>query len=275
MNIYAIAKNAINPSSGDDPMKNELSTHRSASLFLFSFILGFITCTAEPTFSSRPAGRSGHPVSASAVKDYKARAALKAYEERNAEIDSWVEDNSTRDYKNAALLYYQALLLRPDHDQAVINKFYDVYGGARPDTQIRAFLGEWLPSMKVAEIASRIPQCNWEMWREEVWPPEKRSRVFLIKSFRRLSYIIAADAKTLAADGEYHAGLQRCMTLRRIARHLSHDSLLVLSSGSCDTIAFRTMHAILAEMPLDVDTLAVSRSTQKIPGTNNFPGKES
>jgi len=236
-------------------MKNERSRERSVSLFLFSFVLGFITCTAEPTFSSRPAVRSGRPPNASAIKDYKARAALKAYEERNAEIDSWVEDNSTRDYKNAALLYYQALLLKPDHDQAVINKFYDVYVGARPDTQIRAFLGEWLPSMKVAEIASRILQCNWEIYHEEFWPPEKRSRIFLTRSFRRLSYIIAVDAKTLAADGKYHAALQRCMTVRRIARHLSHDSLLVLSSGSCDTIAFRTMHAILAEMPLDVDVL--------------------
>ena len=202
-----------------------------------------------------PVGRYGRPVSSSEMSAYEDRKALEAYDERNAEIDSWIEENSIPDYKNAALLYYQALLLRPDHNQTVINKFYDVCDGVEPDTQIRTYLGEWLPSMKVSEIASRIPQCTWGIWPERVWPPEKRSNIFIIKSFMNFCYVIAVDAITLASDGHYRAALERCMTLRRIARHLSHDSGLHIRSSACDDIALRTIHRILGEMPPDADVL--------------------
>ena len=106
-------------------------------------------------------GRFSSALSSYPVNEQKADG---AYNKRNAEIDSWIEDDVIQDYNNASLLYYQALLFKPDHDKAVINKFYNIYGGAEPDTQIRKLLGEWLPSMKVSEIASRIPQCNWGIW---------------------------------------------------------------------------------------------------------------
>jgi hypothetical protein len=206
---------------------------------------------AQPIFGSAPAGRTGNPLSSSERSAYENRKALEDYEKRNAEIDSWIKDNSIPDYKNAALLYYQALLLKPDHDQTVINKFYDVYGGAEPDTQIRTLLGEWLPSMKVSEIASRIPQCSWGTWSE--------SRIdihFLSAKLRPLTYVIAADAITLAYDGHCHAALERCMTLRRIARHVSHDSKLHMSSSAFDGIALWTIRRILGEMPPNADVLA-------------------
>jgi hypothetical protein len=232
-------------------MKSYCSTERSALLFLLCFIFSGIMPVAEPIFGSGPAGRAGRPLSSSERSAYEDRKALEAYEKRNAEIDSWIEENSIPDYKNAALLYYQALLLKPDHDQTVINKFYDVYGGVDPDTQIRTFLGEWLPSMKVSEIASRIPQCTWGAWSESTIDLH-----FLNAKLRPLFYVIAADAITLAYDGHYRAGLERCMTLRRIARHISHDSKLHFSSSAFDGIALRTIRLILGEMPLDADVLA-------------------
>ena len=236
-------------------MKSYFSTERSALLFLLCFIFSGIMPVGEPIFGSAPAGRAGRPLSSSERSAYEDRRALEAYEKRNAEIDSWIEENSIPDYKNAALLYYQALLLMPDHDQTVINKLYDVYGGVEPDAQIRTFLGKCLPSMKVSEIASRIPQCTWGIWPEEVWPPEKRSHIFLIKSFRHYSYIIVVDAIILASDGHYRAALERCMTLRRIARHLSHDSELHIRSSTYDDIALRMIRRILGDMPLDADIL--------------------
>jgi hypothetical protein len=105
--------------------------------------------------------------------------------------------------------------------------------------------------MKVCEIASRIPQCTWG-----IWPEDKTSYVFLIRSFRDLSYIIAVDAITLASDGHYRAALERCMMLRRIARHLSYDSKLHIASSACDGPALRTIPRILCVMPLNADNLA-------------------
>ncbi len=237
-------------------MKSYCSTERITLLFLLCFIFSGIMPVAQPIFGSGPVGRYGYPASSSEMSAYEDRKALEAYEKRNAEIDSWIEENSIPDYKNASLLYYQALLLRPDHDQTVINKFYDVYEGLEPDTQIRTYLGQWLPSMKISEIASRISQCTWGIWPERVWPPEKRSNIFVINSFMNFSYIIAVDAITLASDGHYRAALERCMTLRRIARHLSHDSELNIRSSACDDIALRAIGRILGEMPPDADVLA-------------------
>jgi hypothetical protein len=237
-------------------MKSYCSTEMSTLLFLLCFIFSGIMPVAEPIFGSGPVGRAGRPLSSSERSAYEKRKALEAYEKRNAEIDSWIEENSIPDYKNAALLYYQALLLKPDHDQTVIDKFYDVYGGVEPDTQIRTFLGEWLPSMKVSEIASRIPQCTWGIWPERLWPSEKRRHIFLMKSFNHYNCIIAVDAIILASDGHYRAALQRCMTLRRIARHLSYDSKLHISSHFCEDIALRTIPRILGEMPPNADVLA-------------------
>ena len=229
------------------------STERSTLLFLLCFIFSGIMPVAQPIFGSGPAGRAGRPSSSSEKSAYEAyndRKALEAYEKRNAEIDSWIEENSIPDHKNAALLYYQALLLKPDHDMTVTNKFYDVYGGLEPDTQVRTYLGEWLPSMKVSEIASRIPQCTWGVWSE----PTMNAH-FLNGELRQPFYVIAADAITLAYDGHYRAALQRCMTLRRIARHLSYDSKLHFTSSAFDGIALRTISLILGVMPPDGDVL--------------------
>lgn len=239
---------------GDSPIKSYCSTEKSTLLFLLCFIFSGIVPLAQPIFGSGPAGRAGRPLSSSemsAYEDYKDRKALEVYEKRNAEIGSWIEENSIPDHKNAALLYYQALLLKPDHDQTIINKFYDVYGGLEPDTQIKTYLGEWLPAMKMSEIASRIPQCTWGAWSESTIDLH-----FLNAKLRPLFYVIAVDAITLAYDGHYRAALERCMTLRRIARHLSHDSKLHFTSSAFDGIALRTISRILGEMPLDADILA-------------------
>jgi len=224
---------------------------------MLSVIFGVVVPVVRPPRGSPPAAQSTvRPASPSKPYHYKDRRALEAYEKRNAEIDSWIEDDAIPDHNNAALLYYQALLLRPDHNQKIINKFHDVlHGEAEPDTRIRILLGQWLPSMKISEIASRMPQCTWGVWPEMVWPSEKRSRIFLMITFRHFSYIIAVDAIMLASEGHYRAALERCMTIRRIARHLSHDPLLHLVSGACEGTALRTILGILGDIPLDEDIL--------------------
>jgi hypothetical protein len=239
-------------------MSRYISNEKNAFLFLLWFTFFGTMFATAPIFGLAPVGRAGHPLSSSeiaAYNAYKDRKALEAYEKRNAGIDSWIKDDEIPDHGNAALLYYQALLLQPDHDQAVLNKFYDVYGDAEPNMAIKTFLGQWLPSMKISEVASRMPECTWAVWPEQVWPEEKTSRVFLIESFKDFSYIIAVDAITLASEAHYCAALERCMTLRRIGRHLSYDSGLHLLSNACDSMALRTIRCILAEMPLDTDIL--------------------
>jgi hypothetical protein len=236
-------------------MKNHFSDKENALFLPFCLVFCGIMFAAKPIFGTEAVGRTGGAISPSEKSAYEDRKALEAYEKRNAEINSWIEDDEIPDHGNAVLLYYQALLLQPDHDQAVIDKFYDVYWGAEPNTEIKTFLGKWLPSMKITAVASRMQECTWAVWPEQVWPEEKSSRVFLLKSFRHFSYIIAVDAITLASVAHYRSALELCVTLRRIGRHLSYDSGLHLLSNSYDSIALRTIRCILAEIPLDTDIL--------------------
>lgn len=131
-------------------MSPYFSNEKSAFLFLFCIIFSGILPVAEPIFGSEPVGRTGGLLSSSETSAYEDQRALDAYKKRNAEIDSWIKDDEIPDHGNAALLYYQALLLQPNHDQAVLNKFYDVYWGADPNMEIKTFLGKWLPSMKIS-----------------------------------------------------------------------------------------------------------------------------
>ena len=230
-------------------MNDCLSNKKSKIFFLSWFLFSCVMLVVEPICGAVPAARKEGGISSSERLAYEDRKALEAYEKRNAEIDSWIEDDEIPDHNNAALLYYQALLLQPEHEQAILNKFYDVYGDADPNTEIKIFLGKWLPSMKIFEVASRMTDCNWAVW------PEEKNRSVLLKNFRDFSYIICVDAITLSSDAHYRAAIERCMTLRRIGRHLSHDPRLHLLSNACDKMALRTIRCILAEIPLDTDIL--------------------
>ena len=233
-------------------MKSYCSTERSALLFLLCFIFSGIMLVAEPILGSAPAGRTGRPLSSSERSAYEDRKALEAYEKRNAEIDSRIRDDVMPSHNNAALLYYQAFLLTPELDnQAILDKIQDVYGGAEPDTQTRTFLGKCVPAFELFEIASLMTQCTWGVWSEA-----QNSRIFLDRKLRHLSIIISVDAYTLSADGHYRAALEQCLTLRRIARHVSKDPELILFSMGCDRRALRTIRRILGQMPPNADVLA-------------------
>lgn len=182
----------------------------------------------------------------------KERRAEEAYEKRNSEITHWVEDTAPPHPDNAALLYYQAFLLQPDLDLATSHKIDDVIRGAQADRQVRTYLGHCLPMIEMAEVASRIPQCTWGI-RQGRGPGF--DRLFLSLSVHHLQNILLVDARTLAADGHYRAALERCLTVRRFARHLGEDSKLNLLARNPDLMALRTVQHVLNVMPPDADIL--------------------
>ena len=182
----------------------------------------------------------------------KERRAEEAYKKRNVEVPPWTEDSTPPNQDNAALLYYQAFLLRPDPNMATNEKIHAVLFGAEPDRQIRTYLGHCLPMIQLAEVASRIPQCTWGVWH---WPGPEFSERALWMEVACFRNIFAVDARTLAADGHYSAALERCLTLRRLARHLSNDSKLDLYSRSPDSMALRTAQHVLGIMPPNAEVL--------------------
>lgn len=185
------------------------------------------------------------------------REALREYEQRDTNVAPWVEEGPPPNPDNAALLYYQAFLLAPEPNMAMNWKLTWVLGGAEPDTQVRTYLGHCLPMMDMAEIASRIPQCTWGIWHG----PEPRFTTWVLEpSADHLESVLLVDARILAADGHYQAALERCLTLRRLARHLSEDPDLHFTARSRNTMALRTVQHVLGVMPPDAEILSWFRS---------------
>ncbi|OHB76224.1 MAG: hypothetical protein A2Z25_24585 [Planctomycetes bacterium RBG_16_55_9] len=180
----------------------------------------------------------------------KDRSAEQEYAERNAQIAPRVEDIAPLNPDNAALLYYQAFLLRPEPNAAVVEKIHDIFFDAQPDRQIRIYLGHCLPMIQMAEVASQIPQCTWGIGSERAL-----SESALRTNVGHLYYILLVDARTLAVDGHYQAALECCLTVRRLARHLVQDSELDLFGTSPDLMALRTVQHVLGIMPPDAEIL--------------------
>ena len=181
-----------------------------------------------------------------AIAAAKDRRAEEAYEKRNAEITPWVEDGIPLKQGNAALLYYQAFLLRPEPPEAIKYKIHSV---TEPTKQFRTYLGHCLPTIEIVEIASRMP-CIWG-----VWPERRLSMEALRRGLGPIQDILLMDARALAADGHYRVALERCLTLRRIAKHLSEDPELYIFSTPFERYALRMVRYVLGVIPPDADIL--------------------
>jgi hypothetical protein len=175
------------------------------------------------------------------------------YQKRGADIASWIKDATLPSPDNAALLYYQAFLLRPEPNMTINEKINEVLRGAESDRQIRTYLGHCRKMIQLAEVASQIPQCTWGIWHPD---GHEFSVGDLASEVRRLTFILEVDARTLAADGHYRAALARCLTIRRLARHVGDDTVLLYSiSRSHDRMSQRAIQYVLGVMSQDAHLL--------------------
>ncbi|MHC4702640.1 MAG: hypothetical protein ACYTFQ_18920 [Planctomycetota bacterium] len=177
--------------------------------------------------------------------------ARREYEQTAHEIGKRSQDGLFPGPDNAALLYYQAFLLRPEPDMATRLEIDKVLKGAKPTERIRTYLGHCLSMIRTAEAASRIPRCEWGIWHNYGFGVNT-----LGVQARHLKFILAVDARTLVADGHYRPALARCLTMRRLARHIGDDTMFShLASRSSDVFTLDTIHHVLDTMPLETDTL--------------------
>ena len=158
------------------------------------------------------------------------------------------------DPDNAALLYYQAFLLRPEADDDAYWAIDEVLSGGEPNETLREYLN--LPdcrrTIEFAEAAAQLPECNWGIrFSQGIEAPLPQ-----LVNLRPLSFLIYADARVLSADANYRAALGRCLTMRRIAGHVGDDTMInYVMSLAFDGLAHRCTQDILGSMPPDIDTL--------------------
>ena len=158
------------------------------------------------------------------------------------------------DPDNAALLYYQSFLLRPEPDADTSKSIDEVIRGGEPDEKLREYLNlrDCRKTIEFAEAAAQLPRCNWGIrYSQGIGTPLPQ-----LVQFRPLSFLIYSDARVLATDGDYRAALNRCITIRRIGGPIGDDTMVnyTVSVGT-DRSALRYIQNILGSMPPDIDIL--------------------
>jgi hypothetical protein len=129
------------------------------------------------------------------------------------------------DPDNAALYYYQAMLInrKPDDDK-VGEMLADVAkGNMAPNEEVRRRVRYCRDAIYYATAAGELPNCNWGLRYSDGFS----ALLPHLAQMRWLCFVMVADARILAADGDYRQALERCMTIRKMARHVGGDETIV------------------------------------------------
>jgi hypothetical protein len=158
------------------------------------------------------------------------------------------------DPDNAALLYYQAFLLRPEPDEDTYWSIDEVVRGGEPDEKLREYLNllDCRETIELAEAAAQLPHCNWGIrFSQGMGTPLPQ-----LVHFRPLSFLLYADAQVLADDGDYQGAFNRCLTICRIAGHIGDEKTVnYVISVEIDRSALRYIQNILGSIPPNDETL--------------------
>ena len=125
---------------------------------------------------------------------------------------------------NAAMLYYKAFMLLQESDYVppeVMADFMD--GKIKSNEQIRGYLKDSQPAIKILEEASKIEKCQWALDHSKGFDlpmPE-------FAKARRSAFLLVTDAQKLTEDGNIKEAFSRCLTAHRMANHMSSDDLLI------------------------------------------------
>jgi hypothetical protein len=195
-------------------MVRSAKTRRPLVFCLLSLALG-VAAALGGTGANVPEPSEARAAYVRALAAAENRRALEAYEKRNAEITPWVEDAVPANTDNAALWYYQACLFVPEPNE---DFRYKIRPGAELTKELRTYLGQCLFVIEMVETASRLPGCTWAVWPEggPDWAPLRR-KIGLVED------ILLVDAEMLAVEGHYRVALERCLTVRRLARHFGYE----------------------------------------------------
>jgi hypothetical protein len=89
-------------------------------------------------------------------------------------------------------------------------------------------------------------------------------------TFKNTAKLIVADAKILAAQGDYKLAIGRCLSLQKFARHVSDRPMLMYLVGNAiNDMSNRCIQGILAEIPANLETL--SRLKNQLLKIENIP----
>ncbi len=154
---------------------------------------------------------------------------------------------------NAAVLYYKVFMLyKPDDTMDDMLSDY-VKGKTASNEKITEFLNKRQTQRIIETVtdASQIQNCDWGLNLDEGFEMEMP----YLGSLRKLSYLIIADAKMLAEQGDYKAAFSQCLAVKKMAAHAGDDTLVsFLVSIAINALANGAVQDILSS-DIDISTL--------------------
>ena len=157
------------------------------------------------------------------------------------------------DPDNAALLYYQAFLTVADLDKEARDHVGDVAKGTVvPNEKTRGYVEKCRGAIDFADAARDLQVCHWgfrySQGFEAVMPH--------LAQMRFLTFVLLADARIRAADGDYRGALGRCLQMGTFARHVGDDTLISYLVGvAVLRLGYQCMDDVIAQTAGDVELL--------------------
>jgi len=151
---------------------------------------------------------------------------------------------------NAAVLYYRACHWYTA-DETMENALRDLLKGSiEVDEKIKKFVGKNRNAIDFAIDAADVPNCDWGLdYSKGI------SMVFLpLGTFRKMGWVILGEAEIFAGEGDYKSALEHCLSVKKMARHLSETPLVTfLVAVALDDMAENAIRDIMAAMPGDLE----------------------
>ena len=157
------------------------------------------------------------------------------------------------DPDNAALLYYQGILTLVELNEEARDRIRDVARGeVTPDEKVREDISKCIGAIQFAEAAAQVPACNWGVRYskgfEALMPQLAHMKV--------LTFVLIADARIRASDGDYKGALERCLMTGIFAHHVGDDTLVsYLVSLSVRAMVYKCMQDIIGQAGHDEELL--------------------
>jgi hypothetical protein len=157
------------------------------------------------------------------------------------------------DPDNAALLYYQAFLMIANLDEKGPDSIGEVARGkAAPDDKAREYIDQCRGAIEFAEAARDLKLCHWGFRYSKGF---EASMPYLAQ-MRRLAFVLIADARVRAADGDYRAALDRCLMMDSFSRHVGDDTLVsYLVSVAVRRLGYECMESVIGQAAGDAELL--------------------
>ena len=157
------------------------------------------------------------------------------------------------DPDNAALLYYQSYIAHEKVDDTMGDMVSDLsMGKIEPNERIRKHIENCRGAINLAVAAAEVPNCNWGMKYSDGF----EMLLSHLAQTRKLAFIIGAEIRILAADGNYRQALDRSLTLRKMSKHIGDDTIIsMLVAMVLSKMADNHIQYLLADTPQDVETL--------------------